>query len=262
MVASEAPELPVGTWVHHQLGWREYARAKAKQFQKIDTSVAPPTAYLGALGTPGFTAWIGIEIVLGLKADDVLFVSSAAGAVGSLVCQLAKRRGARVVGSAGSAEKVEYLTASLGCDAAFDYHGGDVRAKLKAAAPDGISAYFDNVGGEQLEAAIDAMRDFGRIAVCGAISSYNAPAPGPKNFNLIIPRRLKMQGFIVIDHMARFGDFVAEVGPEIAAGRLVAPESYSEGIDAAPQAFVDMLRGGSGAAGKALVRLAPEGTLP
>ena len=261
VVASQAPELPVGTWVQSMYGWREYARGDAKTFQKIDTTLAPASAYLGALGVPGLTAWGGLHVIGAFTPQDVVFVSSAAGAVGAIAGQLAKLAGATVVGSAGSPEKVAYLEDVLHFDAAFDYHGGDVGAKLAAAAPGGIDLYFDNVGGEQLEAAIDALRPFGRVACCGMISGYNQPMAGPRNIMQVVGKRLRLQGFIVIDFFDRRGEFVADVAPLLASGKLVAPETYFEGIENAPHAFDALLRGGAHV-GKILVRLAPEGTAP
>ncbi|MBD5656278.1 MAG: NADP-dependent oxidoreductase [Candidatus Eremiobacteraeota bacterium] len=260
VVASSDPSLPEGTWVHSQFGWRDYARGPVAAFQKIDTSLAPATAYLGVLGVPGFTAWVGLNVIGGLKADDVVFVSSAAGAVGAIAGQLAKIAGATVVGSA-STDKVAYVRDTLHFDAAFDYRGGNVPKKLRDAAPNGITLYFDNVGGEQLEAAIGALRTFGRAAICGMISGYNEAMPGPRNMLQIIGKRLKLQGFIVLDHYNRFGDFLKEIGPAVREGRIVAPESIVDGLDNAPEAFFDMLRGGK-YLGKVLVRLAPEGTTP
>src|SRR5215212_6399642 len=177
VVASHADGFEPGDVVLHQLGWREYATVPAQQAQKVDATRVPASAYLGVLGMPGLTAYVGLLDVAGLKDGDVVFVSGAAGAVGSLAGQIAKLRGHTVVGSAGSAEKVQYLT-SIGFDHAFDYHDG-VREQLKVAAPDGIDVYFDNVGGDHLEAALGALRQGGRAALCGAISVYNATEAPP-----------------------------------------------------------------------------------
>jgi len=262
VVQSKADALPVGTWVQSQLGWREYALADAQAFTKIDTSLAPASAYLGVLGVPGLTAWAGLKVVGELKSSDVVFISSAAGAVGSVAGQIAKIAGATVIGSAGGPEKVAYLTEKLGFDAAFDHKGGDIAAKLAEAAPKGIDLYFENVGGEQLEAAIGALRPFGRIAACGMISGYNEEMPGPRNIIQVIGKRLKMQGFIVIDYFDRIPEFLADIAPHLRSGKLVAPETYFEGIEKAPEAFDGLLRGGAHNIGKILVRLAPEGTQP
>jgi NADPH-dependent curcumin reductase CurA len=219
--------------------------------------VAPATAYLGVLGGTGLTAYVGLLDIAELREGDVVFVSGAAGAVGSIAGQLAKVRGHTVIGSAGSPEKVALLRDELGFDAAFDYHDGPIRSLLKAAAPDGIDVYFDNVGGEHLEAAISSLRLRGRVALCGAISGYNAtePPPGPRNLALAIGRRLTLRGFIIFDHMDRVQAFVDEVAPMLRDGRIVARETIVDGgIEAAPGAFIDLLRGAN--TGKMLVRLA------
>jgi NADPH-dependent curcumin reductase CurA len=216
--------------------------------------VEPLSLHLGVLGMTGLTAWVGLNLV-GVKAGDRVFVSGAAGAVGSVAGQLAKLRGCFVVGSAGSDEKVHALKDDFGFDAAINYKAGDLRKQLAAAAPDGIDVYFDNVGGEHLEAALACMRDHGRIAACGAISRYNdeAPLPGPRNMFLFVTRRLTMRGFIVTDHARDMKAFAAEVAPLVRAGKLRARETVVYGLDQAPQAFLDMLRGGN--VGKMIVRL-------
>ena len=257
VVTSRASSMPEGTWVHSNLGWREYALAPAKAFRAIDTSLVPPSAYLGVLGIPGFTAWIGLHVIGKLKPSDVVFVSSAAGAVGSVAGQLAKLAGATVIGSAGSDAKVAFLTEKLGFDAAFNYHGGNITEKLANAAPGGIDLYFENVGGEQLEAALATLRPFGRIVVCGMISGYCDDQPGPRNIFLVISKRLTLQGFIVSDHMNRFEEFASDIAPHLASGKLVAPESFFDGIENAPSAFIELLRGGTHV-GKVVVRLAPD----
>jgi NADPH-dependent curcumin reductase CurA len=261
VVESNDPSLPPGTWVQSMLGWREYAAAPAKAFTKIDTGLASPSSFLGVLGVPGFTAWVGLTIILELKAGDTLFVSSAAGGVGSIAGQLAKLKGAKTIGSAGGPEKVRFLTETLGYDAAFDHRGGEIGKKLAEAAPEGITAYFDNVGGEQLEAALAALKPHGRAALCGMISGYNGTPPVVNNLILAVGKRLKLQGFIVSDHYGRYPDFLAEIGPHLRAGKIHAEESFVDGIENAPQAFVDMLRGGKHT-GKVVVRVAPEGTAP
>jgi NADPH-dependent curcumin reductase CurA len=241
--------------VLHRLGWREYALAPAKAVRKVDTRVAPPQAYLSVLGMTGLTAYAGLIEVAGLREGDVVFVSGAAGAVGSMAGQIAKLRGHRVIGSAGSPEKVEYVTAELGFDAAFDYHDGPVADLLAEAAPEGIDVYFDNVGGEHLEAAIGSLNREGRVAVCGAISNYNAtePQPGPHNMHLIIGKRLNVRGFIVGDHSHLMPDFVREVGTWMSEGRIAYRETVVEGLENAPRAFIGLLRGEN--TGKMLVKL-------
>jgi NADPH-dependent curcumin reductase CurA len=198
---------------------------------------------------------VGLDLVE-VKEGDVVFVSAAAGAVGSVAGQLAKLRGARVIGSAGSAEKVAVLTGELGFDAAFNYKDGDVAKQLAAAAPDGITVYFDNVGGDHLEAALASLRPFGRIAACGMISQYNndRPVPGPKNLMFVVGKRLTMKGFIVSDHGAKTGQFLKEVGGHVAAGaKLKTKETVAHGLERAPDAFLDLMRGES--IGKMIVQL-------
>ena len=257
VVASRADGFDVGDVVVHQLGWREYATLAAKHARAVDTSRVPASAYLGVLGMPGLTAYAGLLDVAALREGDIVFVSGAAGAVGSIVGQIAKLRGHTVIGSAGSAEKVAFLRDELGFDAAFDYHDGPVYKQLRAAAPDGIDVYFDNVGGDHLDAALGSMKLHGRIALCGSISTYNAtsPPPGPRNFSMLaIARRLTIRGFLVSDHQDRFRDFVTEVGGWVAGGELKYRETIVDGgIEAAPQAFIDLLRGAN--VGKMVVRL-------
>jgi NADPH-dependent curcumin reductase CurA len=253
VVESRAPGLAPGDAVLSSRGWREAFVAPARELTRVDRSV-PLSHYLGALGMPGMTAWIGLNLVE-TKASDCVFVSGAAGAVGSVAGQLAKLRGCRVVGSAGSEEKVRLLTQELGFDAAFSYKDGDLAKKLGAAAPDGISVYFDNVGGDQLEAAIGALRPHGRIAACGAISRYNddKAVPGPRNMFFFVTKRLTMKGFIVTDSLDKRPAFLAEVGPLVAQGKVRVKETVVSGIERAPQAFLDMLAGGN--VGKMLVCL-------
>ena len=204
-------------------------------------AVACPTAcrasaLLGALGMPGLTAWVGVTDIAPVAEGETVFVSAAAGAVGSVAGQIAKARGCRVIGSAGSPEKVAYVRDELGFDAAFSHHD-DVPAALREAAPDGVDVYFDNVGGPQLEAAIGALNEHGRIALCGAVSQYNAtePAPGPRNLGLLVGKRARLRGFIILDHGDREPDFRAEVGALIADGRLKLAETVVDGgIEAAP----------------------------
>jgi NADPH-dependent curcumin reductase CurA len=256
VVASRAEGFEEGDVVLHQLGWREYAKLPAKHAQKIDASAVPPSAYLGVLGMPGLTAYVGLLEIASVSEGDIVFVSGAAGAVGSLAGQIAKLRGHTVIGSAGSAEKVRYVTEELGFDAAFDYHDGPVREQLRAAAPDGIDVYFDNVGGDHLEAAIAALHDHGRVALCGAISGYNAasPQPGPNNMFQIVSKRLTLRGFIVTDHQDRYPAFAREVGAWVAAGEVTFRETIVDGgVEAAPQAFIDLLHGAN--VGKMVVRL-------
>jgi NADPH-dependent curcumin reductase CurA len=252
VVASADDRFAVGDLVTHFAGWRDHAVVPADSAAKADTGEAPVHYALGALGMPGMTAYVGLELAE-LRDGDVVFVSGAAGAVGSMAAQLAKLRGHTVIGSAGSPEKVGLLRDEMGLDAAFDYHDGKVADLLAQAAPEGIDVYFDNVGGEHLEAAIGAMRLHGRISMCGSISNYNEPQPGPSNIGLTVGRRLTIRGFLVRDHDELHPAFVAEAAPLIASGDLVVRETIVEGLENAPQAFIDMLNGGN--TGKMLVKL-------
>ncbi|MET8762439.1 NADP-dependent oxidoreductase [Lentzea sp. NPDC004782] len=248
--------LAVGDSVLHGLGWREYAVVAATHAVKVDPSIAPLSAYLGVLGMPGLTAYAGLLATAEFKEGDVVFVSGAAGAVGQLVGQIARLKGAsRVIGSAGSPEKVKYLVEELGFDAAFNYKDGPVAEQLAAAAPDGIDVYFDNVGGEHLEAAISSLNVHGRVAICGAIAQYNdtEPPAAPRNLVQVIAKRLTLRGLLVGDHKDLQQQFVTEVGAWIASGQLKYSETVIEGgARQAPSAFLGMLRGDN--TGKMLVR--------
>src|SRR5687767_86817 len=226
-VVASRSDVEVGRHVLHQLGWREYAVVPAEHARVVDVEQVPAQAYLGVLGMPGLTAYVGLLDIGGLREGDVVFVSGAAGAVGSLAGQIAKLRGHRVIGSAGSPEKVAFVRDELGFDAAFDYHDGPVADRLREAAPDGIDLYFDNVGGEHLEAAIGALNTHGRVAMCGAISAYNAtePPPGPRNMFQCVGKRLTLRGFIIRDHSERLPDFVRDVGGWLREGRIAYRET-------------------------------------
>jgi hypothetical protein len=255
VIESRSPDLHVGDIVTHNFGWREYATATASAFRRVDTTSIPATAYLSALSMIGLTAWVGLVDIAEMKEGEAVFVSGAAGAVGSMAAQIARLRGAsRVVGSAGSDEKVRWLVGELGLNAAFNYKNGPVREQLREAAPDGIDVYFDNVGGEHLEAAIGALHVHGRAALCGMISQYNTaePAAAPRNLPLCVSKRLTLRGFIIIDHQHRMRDFISEVGPWIAEGKITTRETVVDGIENAPDAFMGLLRGDN--IGKMLVR--------
>jgi NADPH-dependent curcumin reductase CurA len=255
VVASQAADFAVGDQVLHGLGWREYALLDARGARPVDPELAPLTAYLSVLGMTGLTAYAGLLEVAAMKPGETVFVSAAAGAVGSLVGQIARLRGAgRVVGSAGTPAKVDRLRA-LGFDAAFDYHEGPVVDSLAAAAPEGIDVYFDNVGGEHLEAAIGALRPHGRIAVCGMIAQYNATEPpaAPRNLAQVIGKRLTLRGFLVGDHGHLREQFLTEVAGWLREGRLSHDETVVEGLERAPEAFLGLLRGEN--LGKMLVQV-------
>ncbi|MEU2996773.1 MULTISPECIES: NADP-dependent oxidoreductase [unclassified Streptomyces] len=256
VIASNAEGFAVGDHVLHGLGWREIADLPARHAVKVDAGIAPLSAYLGVLGMPGLTAYAGLFEVASFKEGDAVFVSGAAGAVGSQVGQMAKLRGAsRVIGSAGSDEKVKLLVEEYGFDAAFNYRNGPVRDQLKAAAPDGIDVYFDNVGGEHLEAAITSLNLHGRATLCGMIAQYNAtePTPGPNNMAMIIGKRLRLQGILVSDHSDLQPQFVQEVAGWLASGELKYQETEVEGIEKGYDAFVGLLRGEN--TGKMIVSL-------
>ncbi|MGX7758989.1 NADP-dependent oxidoreductase [Streptomyces angustmyceticus] len=257
VIASRDDSVAVGDHVLHGLGWREYAVLDAKRAAKVDPSLAPLTAYLGVLGMPGLTAYAGLLEVASFKEGDAVFVSGAAGAVGSEVGQIAKLKGAsRVIGSAGSDEKVKLLVEEYGFDAAFNYKNGDVAKQLKEAAPEGIDVYFDNVGGDHLEAAISSLNVHGRAAICGMISMYNAtePSPAPRNLAMVIGKRLRLQGLLVSDHAALQPQFVEEVSAWIRSGELKYSETKVAGIENGVDAFLGLLRGEN--TGKMIVSLA------
>ncbi|MEU7379742.1 NADP-dependent oxidoreductase [Streptomyces sp. NPDC042207] len=256
VVASEAEGIAVGDHVLHFGGWREYAAVNGRGAVKVDPAVAPLPAYLGVLGMTGLTAYAGLLRIASFKEGDAVFVSGAAGAVGGQVGQIARLKGAsRVIGSAGSDEKVRLLTEEYGFDAAFNYRNGPVAEQLKAAAPDGVDIYFDNVGGEHLEAAIGSLNLGGRIAVCGMISVYNntEPAPGPRNLARLIQTRGRIQGFLVGDHSDLQPEFVREVGAWVRSGELKYRETVVEGIENTLEAFLGVLRGDN--TGKMIVKL-------
>jgi len=255
VIESRAKAFKAGDVVSSRCGWREYVIAQAQDLQPIAHPVQPLSLYLGVLGMTGMTAWVGLGLAK-IKPGEVIYVSGAAGAVGNVVGQLAKIRGCRVIGSAGSARKITALTTECGYDAAFNYKSGQIGEQLNQAAPEGIDVYFDNVGGESLEAALSAMRQNGRIIACGSISGYNnegKPRPGPTNLFNITTKRLTMQGMIVGDWLDRQAEFHAEVGGHYRAGRIKNMETVVEGIDQAVGAFIGLFRGEN--IGKMVVKL-------
>ncbi len=256
VTASNAPDFKVGDMVSSMYGWREGYNAKASDLQKLDTHGLPPQAFLGVIGMPGMTAYAGLLHVAGVKAGETVFVSAAAGAVGSVVCQIAKLKGATVIGSAGGADKIAFLR-EIGVDQAIDYKAEpDLTAALRRAAPKGVDVYFDNVGGKHLEAALDVARPFARFALCGMISGYNATGaePGPPNIIMAVGKRLKLQGFIVSDHVDLTPEFQRDMAEWIKAGQVHWRETVDDGIDAAPDAFLKLFKGEN--VGKMLVKLA------
>jgi NADPH-dependent curcumin reductase CurA len=264
VVASRADGFEVGDTVRPAAGWRDYALIEAGRpelggmgtLMRVDADAASPQAYLGALGGSGLTAYVGLFDVAALREGDVVWVSAAAGSVGSLVAQMAKIRGHRVIGSAGSDDKVSYLLDELGLDAAFNYKAGPLPALLRMAAPDGIDVYFDNVGGDHLEAAIGALRRWGRVAMCGAIAEYGAspPAPAPGNLFLAVANDLTLRGFRGSSHADRMGEVIQAIGAWMRDGRIRCRETIVDGLEHAPHALARLLRGET--TGKTLVRIA------
>ena len=242
---SNNPDFTEGDHVTSHYGWRETFTASAEGIEKLGDIVAEPSAYLGAIGMPGMTAYVGLLEVGALKEGETVFVSGAAGAVGSIVGQIAKLKGCRVLGSAGSADKVDLLTNELGFDYAFNYKDGSILSHLREGAPDGLDVYFDNVGADHLQAAIMHMRQFGRIPLCGAIAQYNdtEPRPGPNNLAVAIGLGLTLRGFIVshFNHMA--ADFRSDMEGWVTSGQINYKETTFNGIDQAGEAFIGLFTG-------------------
>ena len=256
VVVSEHEDLKVGDQVLGFQGWREYFISDGQGLTKIDASMIPIQSYLGVMGMPGMTAYVGLLDIGEPKPGETVFVSAAAGAVGSIVCQIAKIKGCRVVGSAGSAAKLAWLLDDVGIDAAINYkETPDLVSALGQHCPNGIDIYFENVGGAHLEAALGQMNDFGRIPVCGMISQYNlgTAEPGPQNMTSIIGKRLKLQGFIVSDHYDRLPQFNQDMMVWIADGNVKWKETVFDGIASAPEAFIGLFSGEN--FGKMLVKL-------
>ncbi|WP_273407189.1 NADP-dependent oxidoreductase [Corynebacterium ureicelerivorans] len=251
---SRSNKFKVGDTVRHFAGWRTHAVLNEDQAEQIDTNLAPAEAYLGILGQTGLTAYVGLTAVGEMRDGDVVFISGAAGAVGSVAGQIAKHLGAaKVIGSAGSPEKVDYLT-GIGYDEAFNYKDGDVNGQLAKAAPDGVDVYFDNVGGDHLEAAIQNANTFGRIAMCGAIAQYNdtEPAPGPRNLGLSIGKCLTLRGFVVGQYTHLAKEFQEKIAPLVVDGSIKYASTVREGIQNMPSAFLELFEGGN--TGKMIVK--------
>jgi NADPH-dependent curcumin reductase CurA len=253
------PRFAEGDCVLNFSGWREWFLTAGGDLQKIDPSLAPAQAWLGAFGVPGLSAYAGLLRVAELKEGERVFVSAASGAVGAVACQIAKNKGCRVVGSAGSDEKCAWLEREAGIDKAINYRtAGDLSAALKKAMPEGIDVYFENVGGEHLNAALANMRLNGRIALCGMIAQYNDAAlpPGPSNFIMILAQRLTVRGFIITDHIDLMPDFIRDMAAWTKAGKMKWRETVVDGIEKAPEAFIGLFKGEN--FGKMLVRLTRE----
>jgi len=242
-----------GDKVFGMFGWQEFGVSDGGGMQKVDDRIIPLSAYLGVVGMPGVTAWYGLNKILLPKAGETVVVSAASGAVGSVVGQLAKQHGCHVVGVAGGSEKCAYVTEELGFDACVDYKAGSLFTALKAAAPNGIDGYFDNVGGDTLDAVMVQMNPFGRIAVCGAIAGYNGEPLVMRHPTLILISRLKIEGFIVSEHMEVWPEALAELGQKVATGKLKYRESVAQGLANVPEAFIGLLKGRN--FGKQVVKL-------
>lgn len=259
VIQSNNLDYRVGDYVFGTQGWREYFVTGGDGLSKIDPGGAPLEAYLGALGMPGLTAYAGLLRIGEIKDGETVFVSAAAGAVGSIACQIAKIKGCRVIASAGSDEKIAWLKDVAKVDEAFNYKSvPDIKAEIARLCPGGIDVNFENVGGEHFEGALAQMNDFGRIVLCGLISTYNEtePEPGPRGMFLAIMRRLKIQGYIVIDHLDMLDRFRADMTEWIRNGRMHWKETVFEGIEKAPDALIGLFRGDN--FGKMLVKISAE----
>jgi NADPH-dependent curcumin reductase CurA len=253
VVESKAAGFSPGDLVQHMAGWRDEAVVDARTANKLPELGAPPEQFLGVLGVTGLTAYFGLLDAASAKAGDVVFVSAAAGAVGSVVVQVAKAKGMTVIGSAGGADKCDYVR-SLGADQVVDYKSGPILKGLAAAAPDGIDVYFDNVGGDHLDAAFALARQNARFAICGMIENYNDATPPSFRFIMrVIAMRIRMKGFIVFDYFPRMAEFYAEMGPWLANGTVTSRETVAEGLEHTLDAFLGLFEGAN--TGKMLVRL-------
>jgi len=259
VVASNNPGFKAGDFVSNFSGWREWFVSSGGDLQKVDPSIVPIQTYLGTFGMPGLTAYAGLLRVGELKEGERVFVSAASGAVGAVVCQIAKNKGCYVVGSAGSDAKCDWLVKEARVDRAINYKTcGDLDSAVRAAFPQGIDVYFENVGGAHLVAALSNMRPNGRIPVCGMIEQYNATSlpPGPGNIIAVIPLRLTIKGFIVSDYGDMMPDFMRDMGAWAKAGKLKWAETIVDGIGNAPKAFIGLFKGDN--MGKMLVRVGPD----
>ena len=253
VIDSRNPKFAAGDKVLGMFGWAEMGISDGSLLRKLDTKHIPLSAYLGSVGMPGLTAWYGLTQIMQPKEGETIVVSAASGAVGSVVGQLAKLRGCRAVGIAGGREKCDYVVNELGFDACIDYKAGNLATNLAAATPDGIDAVFENVGGEIFDACLARMNPFGRIALCGLIAGYNGEPMALHNVRAFLTMRLTMRGFIVSEHMDLWPQGLKELGTLVATGKLKFRESIAQGLEAAPEAFIGMLKGRN--FGKQLVKL-------
>jgi NADPH-dependent curcumin reductase CurA len=254
IVASRHPDFAVGDQVVGTGGWQLYVRSTGRDLRKITRPHIPIQAFLGPLGMPGVTAWYGVNAILKPKASDVIVVSAATGAVGSVAGQLAKIAGARVIGIAGGEAKCRFAMEVLGYDSCIDHRASDFEAQLTAALPDGIDALFENVGGKPLELCIERLNDFARVAICGLVASGYDGTPTPlRDMRVFLDKRCRVEGFIVSDHMKLWPQAIDELADYLEDDRLGWWESVAEGLEAAPEAFIGMLLGKN--FGKQLVKL-------
>ncbi len=251
--ASNDPRLSPGDAVVGMGGWQRYSVGDARSLRVVDAKAVPIQAYLGALGMPGVTAWYGLNRIIAPKAGETVLVSAATGAVGSVVGQLARAAGARAVGIAGGQEKCAYAVKELGYAACVDHKSPNFAAELRAAAPDGIDGLFENVGGEPFQQALRRLNDFARIAICGLIASYEGAPTTLPDMRIFLVRRIRMEGFIVSDHMDIWPKAIGELAALAAARKLIWRETIRDGLENAPQALVDLLKGEN--FGKMLVRV-------
>lgn len=259
IIASRSDQFNPGDFVQSMFGWREYYLSNATGLIKIKPGTVPVQAYLGVLGMTGFTAYVGLLDIGRPREGESLFVSAASGAVGSIVCQIGKIKGCRVAGSAGSARKIDWLKQEAGIAAALNYkETDDLSAAVEKLCPDGIDIYYENVGGSHLQAALAHMNTNGRIVLCGMISLYNAdkPVAGPDNLFLAISKRLRLQGFIISDHLNRHGQFISDMQQWISDGKISWKDTIVDGIENAPKAFVGLFKGEN--FGKMLIRVGSE----
>lgn len=253
VIASRNPRFAAGDPVVGMLGWSEIGVSDGSLLKKVDTRNIPLSAYLGAVGMPGMTAWYGLNQIIRPQAGQTIAVSAASGAVGSVVGQLAKLKGCRAIGIAGGRQKCDYVVNELGFDACIDYKAGNLFGDLKAAAPNGIDGLFENVGGAVMDAALARMNPYGRIALCGMISGYDGQPMPVHYLHMVLTMRLTMQGFIVSEHMDLWPQGLGELGGLVAEGKLRYRETIADGLPAAPEAFIGLLRGKN--FGKQLVKL-------
>ena len=253
VIESADAKFAPGDWVVGAGGWQTHCVGLGRDWRKIDTRLAPPSAYLGPLGMPGVTAWVGLKTILSPKPGETLVVSAATGAVGSVVGQLAKAAGARVVGIAGGPDKCRYAIEDLGFDACVDHRADNFAALMQGELASGVDCLFENVGGEPFAQTMLRLNDFARIAICGLIASYEGPLTGLPDLRLLLVRRCRIEGFIVSDRLELWGEALKALSQAMAAGRLKYRETALEGLDAAPGGLVSLLAGGN--FGKMVVKI-------